>query len=518
MAFLYPWGNTQQLNLDWIIQKIKELDNSPPGSAEIAGIANALLALTYDSGTAYNVGDIVYRNEKLYSCNTAIVSPGEAWNPAHWDEVLLGDAVANLLNMYAALDSDAVGNASDVTGSNVTAALNTLKTNVQYANELVTVIESGTTATRNYPIGSLVIINGRLWETTAAISIGDPFSQNTNIKRTTVATELKQKPILLIFGDSWSAPNGQYSWATDFATNHPQLDIKNFARGGAKLAGGDIPGDNGTIGGQIVTALADTSFLPTDVKYILIMGGSNDYRNMNPANATNAAPIAAETKTNIDRLKAAYSNAVIITCINYAIGVPEEEMRFCNYLVNHIARNTGTSAYNMIGWINPAYFESDRIHTNSAGQAQIAANIEKLIFGGDIKYVNTYHQEALTFPDGENYTGLVTIEEFFTNYGVVIKINAKVTQAIADITKATCSLSLSDITSDLGYTPFVYVPLTKGQLSKAQLPSVAFFSSNYSNIADHNNESVDMNVTIIFQADATANRTAIGEWMQYNTW
>lgn len=101
MAFLYPWGNTQQLNLDWIIQKIKELESAPPGAAEITGIANALLALTYNGGTAYDEGDIVYRNEKLYVCNTTIASPGETWNPAHWDEVLLGDAVADLIQKTA---------------------------------------------------------------------------------------------------------------------------------------------------------------------------------------------------------------------------------------------------------------------------------------------------------------------------------------------------------------------------------------------------------------------------------
>ena len=519
--YQYPYGDSQQLNLDWIINKLTALSNEieEHGSdVDLEEVANALISITYSSTQAYNTSDIVFYDGHLYRCNTTISAPGEVWDPAHWDQIMLGNTVANLVRAVAGMNTDQVFNESDVPGTHATDALNNLKDDILYANELTAVVESSTTATRAYAIGDLVIINKRLWEVTAPITVGTPFSTNTNIKRTTVATELNQKPILLIFGDSWSTPNGLYSWASAFATNHPQLNIKNFARAGAKMAGGDIPGDNGTIGGQIVTALADTSFMPADVKYILIMAGTNDYRNMNPANSTNAAPIAAETKTNIDRLKAAYGNAVIITCINYAIGVPEEEMRFCNYMANFIARNTGTSAYNMIGWINPSYFESDRIHTNSAGQAQIAANIEKLIFGGDIKYANTYHQEALTFPDGENYTGLVSIEEFFTNYGVVIKINAKVTQAIANITKATCTVSLSDITSDLGYTPFVYVPLTKASLSKAQLPSTAFFSSNYSSIADHNNESVDLNITIIFQADTTANRTAIGEWMQYNTW
>lgn len=102
MAFLYPWGNTQQLNLDWILKKIKELETGVgAGAAEVTAIANALLAATYSAGSAYDVGDIVYRNQKLYVCNTAITSPGETWDPSHWDEVLLGDAVADLIQKTA---------------------------------------------------------------------------------------------------------------------------------------------------------------------------------------------------------------------------------------------------------------------------------------------------------------------------------------------------------------------------------------------------------------------------------
>lgn len=389
---------------------------------------------------------------------------------------------------------------------------------IVHANELITVVETGSTASRAYSIGDLIIINDRLWEAIATIAQGDTFRTNINIKRTTVSAELKQRPILLLFGDSWTASNSQYSWATGFANKHPQLEIHNYAQSGAKLAGGDISGQNGTIGGQIVTALADTSYSKLDVKYIILMGGTNDYRALTTVNQQNALPIATETKTNIERLQAAYPNAIITTCINYAIGVPDEEMSFCNYMVNFIARNVGTSAYNMIGWISPAYFASDRVHPNTPGREQIAANIEKLIFGGDIKYANTSWNGNLTFPDGESYSGIITVEEFFTNYGVIIKINTKVAQAITDVTKATCTIPLSGITGNLGYTPFVYVPLTKTSLSKTQLPSTAFFSSNYSSIATHNNESVDMNITIIFQPDATANRTAIGEWFNYVTW
>lgn len=137
MAFLYPWGNTQQLNLDWILQKIKELETGGTDAASLQVIANAFLAASYSAGTTYNVNDIVYRNEALYRCNTAIASPGEPWTPSHWDEITIGPVITNLVTAVANMSSDDVFNDSNVTGTHVTEALNQLASDL---SDLSTII------------------------------------------------------------------------------------------------------------------------------------------------------------------------------------------------------------------------------------------------------------------------------------------------------------------------------------------------------------------------------------------
>lgn len=125
MAFLYPWGNTQQLNLDWILQKIKELESS--GGADLDEVANALISASY-AVQAYDRSDIVFRDGKLYRANQAIPAPGEVWTPAHWDEILLGDTVSNLVQYVAALRNDQIVNNSNVSGTHTSDALNNLYT------------------------------------------------------------------------------------------------------------------------------------------------------------------------------------------------------------------------------------------------------------------------------------------------------------------------------------------------------------------------------------------------------
>lgn len=204
MAFLYPWGNTQQLNLDWIIQKIKELESAPPGAAEITGIANALLALTYNGGTAYDEGDIVYRNEKLYVCNTTIASPGETWNPAHWDEVLLGDAVADLIQKTAGgivqdvrynnhkIQQKKAGSYADVITIEDTPSNNSdrlasskaaydLKDAINAHDADLAPVLTQLKADTNLVVGDLRVYNNQLYRVTQQVSSGATLIPNTNI-------------------------------------------------------------------------------------------------------------------------------------------------------------------------------------------------------------------------------------------------------------------------------------------------------------------------------------------------
>ena len=65
----------------------------PEGQAG-AGAAG-VVASAYSAAKTYKVGDYVLYNSNLYRCSTAITT-AEAWNAAHWTQIVLADDVADL--------------------------------------------------------------------------------------------------------------------------------------------------------------------------------------------------------------------------------------------------------------------------------------------------------------------------------------------------------------------------------------------------------------------------------------
>ena len=57
--------------------------------------AGGNVADDYDSTATYDVGDLVVYKGVLYECSTEI-STAEAWNPAHWSQINLGDIIADI--------------------------------------------------------------------------------------------------------------------------------------------------------------------------------------------------------------------------------------------------------------------------------------------------------------------------------------------------------------------------------------------------------------------------------------
>lgn len=60
------------------------------------------------------------------------------------------------------------------------------------ADSNIATVEDATTATHAYVKGNYVVVEGQLYEVTAAIAIGDTFTVGTNVAVTTVGTELSQ--------------------------------------------------------------------------------------------------------------------------------------------------------------------------------------------------------------------------------------------------------------------------------------------------------------------------------------
>lgn len=139
--YQYPYGNAQQLNLDWILSKLQELESGSGGGADLEEVANALVSASFDATIPYRKYDYAFYDGKLYRALNDNIG---AFNPADWLEVTLGadipvltrlvnavDAsLTTLQGQVADLDSDDVDNASNVTGTTVTDALETLGTTI----------------------------------------------------------------------------------------------------------------------------------------------------------------------------------------------------------------------------------------------------------------------------------------------------------------------------------------------------------------------------------------------------
>lgn len=115
--YKYPYGDSQQLNLDWILAKLKELEASGgSGGADLEEVSNALISLTYNTSTAYRRYDYAFLNGKLYRC---LSDTSGVFDPPAWQEALIGDDLSVLTRWINAIDAAAVVDVKfDTSGTN----------------------------------------------------------------------------------------------------------------------------------------------------------------------------------------------------------------------------------------------------------------------------------------------------------------------------------------------------------------------------------------------------------------
>lgn len=78
--YQYPYGNSQQLNLDWLINAWRTFQRQ----------IEDMIAPQYSDSKEYDAYALVIHDHALYYAPDPI-SPAEEWNPEHWVQLSLSD-------------------------------------------------------------------------------------------------------------------------------------------------------------------------------------------------------------------------------------------------------------------------------------------------------------------------------------------------------------------------------------------------------------------------------------------
>lgn len=226
----------------------------------------------------------------------------------------------------------------------------------------------------------------------------DRITENaTDIDTINVTLEnIQSKPILLIFGDSWTQTNVYGDWIS--AANVAEImncEIKNFG-----VAGASFVKTNDKVITQIETAVntltADES---SRVKYVLILAGVNDFTGINPPNGFSTAVNTAFTQCynnwpNSIRVwapsscAAAYDNYRISGLLRTVNSMRGSDSGYNKYIIPNCL------PYFWVGHSGSEIFQSDNLHLK-AGQSNGARAFGQCIligFGFGADYIPTWNQ------------------------------------------------------------------------------------------------------------------------------
>lgn len=186
---------------------------------------------------------------------------------------------------------------------------------------------------------------------------------------------------IVVIGDSWSdTAHTTYTKWPNVLQSKVGWVFHNYAQNGSTVLGADNYAQNGTMGGQVAEAIADTSYDHDEITDIIIMGGVNDYR------SSSTLPTPSELAVGFDtlayRLQASFKYARVYIFLNYQLLVDADQFRFMKGVVNNLHGVYCRNAVSLIGWVHPLNFISDYVHPDNAGYIQIASNVLACLNGG----------------------------------------------------------------------------------------------------------------------------------------
>ena len=217
---------------------------------------------------------------------------------------------------------------------------------------------------------------------------------------------------VVIIGDSWSDTDPEHTTYTKWPVYFEKWNkciLHNYAQNGSQVYGADDYGINGTHGGQMATAIADTTFDHNNVRLLIIEGGLNDY-----SHHTSKENLISAFVSLIDRGHTAFPNARIICVLNNMIFTCQNLWYYMQDVKNQIKAQTGCPAYTTFGWVPALNYISDQMHINDEGYRYFAANMLSIACGGSPTFVsNKATKENVETTSGAEVS--LTVTESFTD-------------------------------------------------------------------------------------------------------
>ena len=346
--YKYPYGDSQQLNLDWILAKLKELEASGgSGGVDLEEVSNALIALTYNNSTIYQRYDYAFRNDKLYRC---LSTTSGTFDPAAWQEALIGDDLAVLTRWINAIDAAAVVDVKfDTSGTNG-------KIQQKYHDQYHDVVEVDYTPVQN---SKRPLSSNAGYELNGAINNFRP-------------NQLKRKWIFI--GDSYGHASGSNQGWIDKLVPMLGLSSSDYyqsAVGGYGFASQTLSFLS------LLTTLSASITDKTAITDIVVLGGANDI-------AVTAESISSGIEAFNTYAYTNYPNAIVR--IGMIAGCADQTKVGTQYSrTKEGYSNCGKAQYlNNLEFVfqNRDYIGSDNIHPTATGYEVLTKKIYEALNGG----------------------------------------------------------------------------------------------------------------------------------------
>ena len=209
-------------------------------------------------------------------------------------------------------------------------------------------------------------LNNRVLQNTNNINTLNNQVQNI---QATVTTEI------VVFGDSWSDLSVPESVWSTYVASQLRLNLHNYAHNGA----GFVMPTNNLIETQINNAQNDTTYDKNLVKYVILCGGINDYRNN-----VNFEILRQKIVDLYNDSKTIFPNAKILYVNNFQYPYSQKQSSFW-YKLQYNLSTFGVNVLNQDGFFKKAFFVNNLFHLTQNGQRLFASNIVSALTGGQIK-------------------------------------------------------------------------------------------------------------------------------------